>query len=222
MLGDLNEDEQQAIIKEEKSRERNRDHSRKSRLRKKEFVESLKHDVNQLQIYQQICEQCCDLIALVSQDAIFMYSSAAYSRVLGYQGHQIVAGQTSFLDLVHPVSCCLFVVASLLCCCCCQQTNMLLLLFACLLVETGKCPGSAQRVSKVYGSERDAQVYVELFYTFVLSCSIRGLSDKLRVLSKCAVQFRIKSVEGEYFRAETAACMTDKGVVCSTRVDRDI
>lgn len=101
--GDLNEDEQQAILKEEKSRERNRDHSRKSRLRKKEFVESLKHEVNQLQIYQQICEQCLDLIALVSQDAIFMYSSAAYSRVLGYQGHQIVAGQTSFLDLVHPV-----------------------------------------------------------------------------------------------------------------------
>lgn len=112
--GDLNEDEQQAILKEEKSRERNRDHSRKSRLRKKEFVESLKHEVNQLQIYQQICEQCLDLIALVSQDAIFMYSSAAYSRVLGYQGHQIVAGQTSFLDLVHPVSCCLL---ALLCCC---------------------------------------------------------------------------------------------------------
>lgn len=100
---DLNEDEQQAILKEEKSRERNRDHSRKSRLRKKEFVESLKHDVTQLQIYQQICEQCIDLIALVSQDAIFMYSSAAYARMLGYQNDQIIAGQTSFLDLVHPV-----------------------------------------------------------------------------------------------------------------------
>lgn len=36
------------------------------------------------------------------------------------------------------------------------------------------------------------------------------------------VQFRIKSVDGEYFRAETVACMTDKGVVCSTRVDRPI
>lgn len=106
----LNEEEKQAMMKEEKSRERNRDHSRKSRLRKKEFVESLKHEVSQLQIYQQICEQCLDLIALVSQDAIFMYSSAAYSRVLGYQGHQLIAGQTSFLDLVHPVSVCIFLV----------------------------------------------------------------------------------------------------------------
>lgn len=101
----LNEEEKAALLKEEKSRERNRDHSRKSRLRKKEFVESLKHEVQQLQIYQQICEQCLDLIALVSADssAIFLYSSSAYTRVLGYQGHQLIPGQTSFLDLVHPV-----------------------------------------------------------------------------------------------------------------------
>lgn len=45
---------------------------------------------------------------------------------------------------------------------------------------------------------------------------------KLLFVCGRAVQFRIKSVEGEYFRAETSACMTDKGVVCSTRVDRDI
>uniref|UniRef100_K3WD31 PAS domain-containing protein n=1 Tax=Globisporangium ultimum (strain ATCC 200006 / CBS 805.95 / DAOM BR144) TaxID=431595 RepID=K3WD31_GLOUD len=155
----LNEEEKQAMMKEEKSRERNRDHSRKSRLRKKEFVESLKHEVSQLQIYQQICEQCLDLIALVNQDAIFMYSSAAYSRVLGYQGHQLIAGQTSFLDLVHP---------------------------------------------------ENVQEVRSVFQKF----SALGESKKF--------QFRIKSVEGEYFRAETSACMTDKGVVCSTRVDRDV
>ncbi|RLN06690.1 hypothetical protein BBJ28_00003026 [Nothophytophthora sp. Chile5] len=130
----LSEDERQALLKEEKSRERNRDHSRKSRLRKKEFVESLKHEVGQLQVYQQICEQCLDCIALVSAEssAIFLYSSAAYTRVLGYQPHQIVPGQTSFLDLVHP------------------------------------------------------------------------------------------SMEGEYFRAETSARLAEKGVVCSTRVDREV
>ncbi|KAF1775390.1 NADP-dependent oxidoreductase domain [Phytophthora cactorum] len=102
----LSEDEKQALIKEEKSRERNRDHSRKSRLRKKEFVESLKHEVGQLQVYQQICEQCMDCIALVAAEAsaVFLFSSAAYTRVLGYQNHQIVPGQTSFLDMVHPVS----------------------------------------------------------------------------------------------------------------------
>jgi hypothetical protein len=101
----LSEDEKQALIKEEKSRERNRDHSRKSRLRKKEFVESLKHEVGQLQVYQQICEQCMDCIALVAAEAsaVFLFSSAAYTRVLGYQNHQIVPGQTSFLDMVHPV-----------------------------------------------------------------------------------------------------------------------
>uniref|UniRef100_M4BWF2 PAS domain-containing protein n=1 Tax=Hyaloperonospora arabidopsidis (strain Emoy2) TaxID=559515 RepID=M4BWF2_HYAAE len=103
----LSEDEKQALIKEEKSRERNRDHSRKSRLRKKEFVESLKHEVGQLQVYQQICEQSMDCIALVVAEAsaVFLYSSAAYTRVLGYQNHQIVPGQTSFLDMVHPTVC---------------------------------------------------------------------------------------------------------------------
>ncbi|TYZ65871.1 hypothetical protein PybrP1_005604 [[Pythium] brassicae (nom. inval.)] len=158
-FNELNEDEQQAILKEEKSRERNRDHSRKSRLRKKEYVESLKHDVTQLQIYQQICEQCVDLIALVSQDAIFMYSSAAYARMLGYQNDQIIAGQTSFLDLVHP--------------------------------------------DNVH--------------------EVRSVFQKFSALNETRkFQFRIKSVDNEYFRAETVACMTDKGVVCSTRVDRPI
>lgn len=64
------------------------------------------------------------------------------------------------------------------------------------------------------------------FYPLLCGFIREGLgivSDNLcGILSGCAVQFRIKSVEGEYFRAETAACMTDKGVVCSTRVDRDI
>lgn len=73
----LSEDEKQALIKEEKSRERNRDHSRKSRLRKKEFVESLKHEVGQLQVYQQICEQCMDCIALVAAEASAVFLSRA-------------------------------------------------------------------------------------------------------------------------------------------------
>ncbi|RLN54686.1 hypothetical protein BBJ28_00005806 [Nothophytophthora sp. Chile5] len=157
----LSEDERQALLKEEKSRERNRDHSRKSRLRKKEFVESLKHEVGQLQVYQQICEQCLDCIALVAAEssAIFLYSSAAYTRVLGYQPHQIVPGQTSFLDLVHP--------------------------------------DNAQEVRAVF-------------------TKFSTLGETRRF------QFRIKSMEGEYFRAETSARLAEKGVVCSTRVDREI
>lgn len=157
----LSEDERQALIKEEKSRERNRDHSRKSRLRKKEFVESLKHEVGQLQVYQQICEQCQDCIALVGAEAsaVFLYSSAAYTRVLGYQNHQIVPGQTSFLDMVHP--------------------------------------DNVQEVRAVF--------------------------TKLNTLGEThRFKFRIKSTDGEYFHAETTARLAEKGVVCSTRVDRDM
>ncbi|OWZ07061.1 hypothetical protein PHMEG_00020597 [Phytophthora megakarya] len=157
----LSEDEKQALIKEEKSRERNRDHSRKSRLRKKEFVESLKHEVGQLQVYQQICEQCMDCIALVAAEAsaVFLFSSAAYTRVLGYQNHQIVPGQTSFLDMVHP--------------------------------------DNVQEVRAVF--------------------------TKLNTLGEThRFKFRIKSTDGEFFNAETTARLAEKGVVCSTRVDRDI
>lgn len=155
----LSEDEKQALIKEEKSRERNRDHSRKSRLRKKEFVESLKHEVGQLQVYQQICEQCMDCIALVAAEAsaVFLFSSAAYTRVLGYQNHQIVPGQTSFLDMVHP--------------------------------------DNVQEVRAVF--------------------------SKLNTLGEThRFKFRIKAMDGDYFHAETTARLAEKGVVCSTRVDR--
>jgi hypothetical protein len=101
----LSEEERAALAKEEKSRERNRDHSRKSRQRKKEYVENLKQEVQQLQIYQQICEHSQDLIAMISADAkaLFIYTSASHSRVIGFQTHHLVPGQTSFLDLVHPV-----------------------------------------------------------------------------------------------------------------------
>jgi hypothetical protein len=42
------------------------------------------------------------------------------------------------------------------------------------------------------------------------------------VLAWLAVKFRIKSTDGEYYHAETTARLAEKGVVCSTRVDRDI
>jgi len=108
-FGNLNEDEKMALLKEAKSRERNRDHSRKSRQRKKEFVESLKQQVAQLHMYREMCEHSPDLLALVAPEpaAVLLYTSSGYSRVLGYQSHQLVPGQTSFLDLVHPVRACL-------------------------------------------------------------------------------------------------------------------
>lgn len=36
------------------------------------------------------------------------------------------------------------------------------------------------------------------------------------------VRFRIKAADGEYFRAETSARVSDKGLICSTRVDREL
>ncbi|GLD92238.1 hypothetical protein PINS_up000771 [Pythium insidiosum] len=157
----LSEDEKAALIKEEKSRERNRDHSRKSRLRKKEYVESLKMEVQQLQIYQQVCEYNQDLIALVTAEpkAVFLFTSSSYARVLGYQGSQLIPGQASFLDLVHP-----------------------------------------SQVAEVRS----------IFQKF------SNIGDFKRF------RFRIRSADGEFFDAETSARVAEKGVVCSTRVDRDI
>ena len=68
-------------------------------------MENLKQEVQQLQIYQQICEHSQDLIAMITSDpkALFIYTSASHGRVIGFQPHHLVPGQTSFLDLVHPV-----------------------------------------------------------------------------------------------------------------------
>ncbi|OQR86811.1 hypothetical protein ACHHYP_09927 [Achlya hypogyna] len=92
------------ISKADKSRERNRDHSRKSRLRKKAFVECLKQEVKQLQIYKDLVDQNPDLIALVTMDhdRKIIFVTAAFSRVLGYQDKKLIAESTSFFDLVHP------------------------------------------------------------------------------------------------------------------------
>lgn len=156
----LNEEEKAALLKEEKSRERNRDHSRKSRLRKKEFVENLKQENADLKIYRQICEQCMDLMALVTSEpsAVFLFTSSSYARVLGYQSHQLVTGKTSFLEHVHPD----------------HMTE------------------------------------------------VRSIFQKFTTVGESyKFKFRIKAADGNYFNAETSARKAEKGIVCSTRVDRD-
>ncbi|EQC40052.1 hypothetical protein SDRG_02707 [Saprolegnia diclina VS20] len=92
------------ISKADKSRERNRDHSRKSRLRKKVFVETLKQEVKQLQIYKDLVDQNPDLIALVTadHDRKMLYATASFSRVLGYPEKKLMADTVSFFELVHP------------------------------------------------------------------------------------------------------------------------
>ncbi|OQS03479.1 hypothetical protein THRCLA_04219 [Thraustotheca clavata] len=92
------------ISKADKSRERNRDHSRKSRLRKKAFVECLKQEVKQLQIYKDMVDQNPDLIALVTtdNDRKIMFLTSAFNRILGHQDKQLMSDNTSFFELVHP------------------------------------------------------------------------------------------------------------------------
>jgi PAS domain S-box-containing protein len=156
----MKDEERAAFLKEEKSRERNRDHSRKSRLRKKEFVENLKQEVQQLQIYQQICEQCVDLMALVTSESnpIILFASSSYARILGYHtNQQIIPGKSSFLEHVHP---------------------------------------------------DQIQEIKSIFARFTTAGETRRF------------QFKIRSANGDFFIAETFARMTEKGVVCSTRVEQ--
>ncbi|ETV68165.1 hypothetical protein H257_15894 [Aphanomyces astaci] len=101
---DVDFDKDSVVSKADKSRERNRDHSRKSRLRKKAFVECLKTEVKQLQMYKDLCEQNADLIAMVSldQDRKVTYLTASYNRVLGYHEKKVVHDDVSMFDLMHP------------------------------------------------------------------------------------------------------------------------
>ncbi|RHY56053.1 hypothetical protein DYB30_002932 [Aphanomyces astaci] len=104
VVADVDFDKDSVVSKADKSRERNRDHSRKSRLRKKAFVECLKTEVKQLQMYKDLCEQNADLIAMVSldQDRKVTYLTASYNRVLGYHEKKVVHDDVSMFDLMHP------------------------------------------------------------------------------------------------------------------------
>ncbi|KAF0690496.1 Aste57867_18121 [Aphanomyces stellatus] len=101
---DFDYEKESLISKADKSRERNRDHSRKSRLRKKAFVECLKTEVKQLQMYKDLCEQNADLIAMVSldQERKIMWLTGSYNRVLGFHEKKLMNEEISFFDLVHP------------------------------------------------------------------------------------------------------------------------
>lgn len=96
-------DRTKGVSKADKSRERNRDHSRKSRLRKKVFVENLKQEVKELRVYKQICEQCLDMIAVVSCDtrATITFANSSYTRLLGISIEHIMEQHISFYDLIQ-------------------------------------------------------------------------------------------------------------------------
>ncbi|CAM9273459.1 unnamed protein product [Phaeothamnion confervicola] len=86
----------------DRSRERNRDHSRKSRQRKKVFIEGLQKQVKELGAYRMLVEQAHDLISMHSADdkAVFLYASSAYHRALGMDPQELIGLQLGLL--VHP------------------------------------------------------------------------------------------------------------------------
>ncbi|CAM9637614.1 unnamed protein product, partial [Laminaria digitata] len=84
------------------NRERNRDHSRRSRERKKALVEGLKKQVSELGPYRLLVEEAHDLISAHSTDinAVFTFASGGFDRLLGMDPSGLLG--VSFLELVDP------------------------------------------------------------------------------------------------------------------------
>ncbi|CAM9889692.1 unnamed protein product [Ascophyllum nodosum] len=84
------------------NRERNRDHSRRSRERKKAYVEGLKKQVSELGAYRMLVEEAHDLISAHSTDvnAVFTFASGGFDRLLGMDPTELLG--VSFLELVDP------------------------------------------------------------------------------------------------------------------------
>ncbi|CAB1118351.1 unnamed protein product [Ectocarpus sp. CCAP 1310/34] len=86
----------------ERNRIRNRDHSRRSRQRKKALVEGMKNQVTELGAYRMLVEQAHDLISAHTTDdrTVFLYASNAFQRALGIRTEDLLGVQ--LIHLVHP------------------------------------------------------------------------------------------------------------------------
>ncbi|CAM9105765.1 unnamed protein product, partial [Ectocarpus sp. 6 AP-2014] len=87
--------------KTRRSREKNRDHSRRSRERKKAQLEGLKQASIDLGPYRMLVEQAHDMISVHSADAdaFFALASGAFYRQLGFEPTKMLGA--SLLDLVE-------------------------------------------------------------------------------------------------------------------------
>jgi PAS domain S-box-containing protein len=87
--------------KEETIRERNRAHSRKSRMRKKVLLQTLQHELLKLEVFRSIVENCHEMISVHSTclQFNFLMASSGFGRLLGYNPHELI-GQSIFC-LVH-------------------------------------------------------------------------------------------------------------------------
>ncbi len=126
IIADFDYDKESLLLKADKSRERNRDHSRKSRLRKKAFVECLKTEVRyeylhiyvdkyshiyicaqvkQLQQYKEVCEHNPDIVLLLSGhvERKILFCTSALTRLLGYPEEKILSEAPSFYTWLSTV-----------------------------------------------------------------------------------------------------------------------
>jgi hypothetical protein len=83
------------------TRERNRDHSRKSRIRKKAFIEGMKKQVDDLKIFQMLAEDAGDLISILfgNEQATVKFAGSAFQRELGHDPASLQG--MSFFKIIH-------------------------------------------------------------------------------------------------------------------------
>lgn len=84
------------------SRQQSRDHSRRSRLRRKQLEENMRCEVQKLSMFRALIEESGQLISLHSTnfDATFTFVNQAHVEQLHYQTDELIG--TSLLDVCHP------------------------------------------------------------------------------------------------------------------------
>lgn len=83
------------------TRERNRDHSRKSRIRKKAFIEGMKKQVDDLKIFQMLAEDAGDLISIHfgNEQATVHFAGTSFQRELGHDPASLQG--MPFFNIIH-------------------------------------------------------------------------------------------------------------------------
>lgn len=84
------------------SRIQSRDHSRRSRQRRKQLEQDLRTEIEQLQSFRTLIEDSYQLVSIQSIDhaASFLYANSVFFRALNYVPQELIG--VSIMDLAHP------------------------------------------------------------------------------------------------------------------------
>mmetsp|Transcript_25805 Transcript_25805/g.57853 ORF Transcript_25805/g.57853 Transcript_25805/m.57853 type:complete len:389 (-) Transcript_25805:209-1375(-) len=84
------------------SRIQSRDHSRRSRQRRKQLEQDLRTEIEQLQSFRTLIEDSYQLVSIQSIDhaATFLYANSVFFRALNYVPQELIG--VSIMDLAHP------------------------------------------------------------------------------------------------------------------------